>query len=89
MIKIKTKASPTLSSGTIAFNVGEVEKVNSVEVYFDDPFVSSYAYAASATISGNVVTVTIKKQNLGSPGGWSNAGNSDITGSITIVADCE
>ena len=89
MLDIQSVSGPTLSSGNYTFTFGNYEQVNNALVTFDDPAVSSYAYAASTTISGDTVVVNIKKQNLGSPGGWSNAGNSDITGKITCIADCD
>lgn len=90
MIAIKTTTSPTLSSGAFTVTFGQFEKINSASVSFDDPFTASYAFAASRSISGNVVTVTVKKQNLGSPGAWANAVTSDLNGkTVTIVAEGE
>lgn len=61
-----------------------------VSVTFTDPFTSATAFAASWTVSGNEVTVTIDKQDLSSPGAWANAVTSDVAGvAVTIIADGE
>jgi hypothetical protein len=89
---IQKEAAISLSSGTQAVAFGEAQKVISAVVFFDDPEVSSYAYAASTSITGSTVTVTIKKQNLGSPGSWGNAASSDWASNpnkLTVIAECE
>lgn len=89
MLAIKTVSAPVLSSGAYALTFGQYEKVLQAHVSFDDPFTASYLYASSRTLATNVVTITIKKQNLGVPGAWGNAGDSDITGTLTVVAEGE
>lgn len=87
MLAIKTVSAPVLSSGAYDLTFGQFEKVGDAHVSFDDPFVSSYLFASIRTLATNVVTVTIKKQNLAGLGAWSNAGDSDITGSLTVIVD--
>lgn len=89
MLAIKTVSAPVLSSGAYNVTFGQFEKVTQAHVSFDDPFVAKYLYAASRTLSTNIVTVTIKKQNLAGVGAWANAGDSDITGTLTVVAEGE
>lgn len=88
MLAIKTTTSPTLVGGAFDVTFGQFEKVISASVVFDDPFTASYAFAASRSVATNVVTVTVKKQNLGAPGAWAVAVTADLASkTVTVIAD--
>lgn len=89
MIAIKTTPSPTLNgSGQFTVTFGQYEEVADASVVFDEKFQNDYVFAASRTISGNVVTVTIKKNHL-TDNTWGVAVSADFTGrTVTVVAQC-
>ncbi len=89
-LQMKATTSPTLTSGAFTMQFGQFAKVKNAEVMFDDPLAASTAFAATVALSGNTATITIKKQNLGSPGGWANAVTSDLSGKVVrVIADGE
>lgn len=92
MLAIKTTTLDADSTGTITVTFGQFEVISSASVSFDDPFKNGWAFAASRVITAdtNKVIVTIKKQNLETPGAWAAAVAGDLTGVVlTIIAEGE
>jgi hypothetical protein len=85
MLIQQTTSDPTLVAGAFTMSFGQVQKVNSAIVSFDNPFTSSYLFAASTSISGNIVTITVMKQNLGGVGPWVVAVTHDVTGKFNVL----
>ncbi len=81
-----TTSAPTLSSGAVAVTFGKFSQVTDAFVTFDDPQVANRVFAKTVSISGNIVTVTVKKMQLSATNTWGNAGNTDITGELVITA---
>lgn len=92
MLAIKTTTSPTLVAGAFDMTFGQFEKVVEAAVSFDNPATSDYVFGASRAISGNVVTITVKKIDVtqASPIAWANAVTADVAGmTFTVVAKGE
>ena len=89
-IVMKTKNSPTLSSGTTTVTFGGYEKVVQAAVFFEGPNDNTIAYEATTTLATNVVTITFKETTVtGTPASWSLAGDNDLNAEdIVVVADC-
>lgn len=90
MIAIKTVSAPVLAAGAIDVQFGQYDKVLKAVIGFDDPFDAGTIYGHERSISGNTVTVTIKKavNTIGPFGNWELAEDSDIAGgTLTIVAE--
>ncbi len=80
-LSLQTITSPTLGAGgDFAITFGEFEKVTNAVLSFDNPFINSYLVAASTSISGNVVTITVMKQNMGGVGAWVVAITANVAG---------
>jgi len=91
MLLQKTVTGPTLSSGAFTQEFGEFVNIVSAMVMVTNPFTSSYELAVTwAITNNNTLVVTTKLQNLGSPGGWSNAASGDVNTCIyTMIVDGE
>jgi hypothetical protein len=90
MLAIKTTTSPTLVNGAFAVTFGEFEKVAEAAVIFDGPNVSDRVFEATRAISGNVVTITVKKMQVSATNTWGDAATGDVTGkTFTVIADGE
>jgi hypothetical protein len=90
MLLQKTVTGPTLASGAFTQGFGEFANIVSALVRVTNPFTSSYELGVTWAISGNTLVVTSKLQNLGSPGGWTNAVTSDVSTCIyTMIVDGE
>lgn len=89
MLAIKTVSAPILDSGEYELTFGQYEKLLQAHVSFDDPLTNNYIYGAQRTLATNVVTITIKKVQLAVDDSWVNAGDSDITGTLTVVVEGE
>ncbi|MBA7500725.1 hypothetical protein ES704_03485 [subsurface metagenome] len=92
MIAIKAVTGPTLVAGAFDVTFGQFEKVVAAAVSFDNPATSDYVFGASRAISGNVVTITVKKIDVtqASPIAWANAVTADVAAMVfTVVAKGE
>jgi hypothetical protein len=71
MLIMKQVTSPTLDgSGQFTQEFGEIDKIKSAIVAFMNPFISSYLFGCSCSYTGNLLTVTVEKQNMGGVGAW-------------------
>lgn len=88
MLAIKSESAPTLAAGVMTMTFGQFEKVDEALVSFDGPNLDDYVFEAVRTLATNVVTITFKKQqaSAGVPT-WGAAGNTDITGVVTVIAN--
>jgi hypothetical protein len=94
MLKIKTALSPTLAAGAFTQNFGEFNKVNSAMVTSDIAATGGNSFQYKATISGNVVTVTVYlvalTQATDANRVYAAATTGDVSGAtFTILADGE
>lgn len=89
MLVIKSVSAPVLAAGVMpAMTFGQFEKVSQVLVSFDGPQIADWVFEAVRTLATNVVTVTFRKQQTSAGGPtWGNAGNNDITGRVTVLAN--
>lgn len=88
MIKaVQSTTSPTLSSGAFNETFDGMEQVLAVAVAFTDPLTNDYVFEATNSVSGNVVAITLRKQQISAGNTWANAVTSDFSGKIvTTVA---
>ena len=91
-VRMITTNSPELTSGHFDVTFGEYEKVVHAGVYLQQSLLDDYVLATATSISGNVVTVTIKKIDVtddASPAPWQNAVDANVNGEdVVVVADC-
>ncbi len=81
-----TTTSPTLTSGAFSVTVGEFGKVIDAHVSFDDPLTNDFVFAAVITsISTNVVTVHLYKQQVSATNTWGDAETADFSGKKVVV----
>jgi hypothetical protein len=88
MLAIKSTTSPTLTAGAFSITFGQFEKVNEAAVSFDGPNVNDYVFEATRSISGNIVTITVKKMQVSATNTWGAAATADVASKVfTVVAD--
>jgi len=84
-----TTTSPSLSSGEFDVTFGECEKVKQAHVYLEGVNKDDYVFEATTSLATNVVTVTIKKQQISATNTWGAATTTDVNGKdVVVVADC-
>jgi hypothetical protein len=88
MLEIQTISAPTLSSGAVDVTFGQFEEISDVFVSFDGPNKADYVFEVVRAISGNVVTLTFYTMQTSAGGPtWATAGDADITGTVTVIAN--
>lgn len=90
LIAQKTTTSPTLDvNGQFTMQFGQFDVVNDALVKFENPhaWVDGWIFACSRAISGNTVTITIKKLAIPGAGGhaWVAALTEHLDGSKVTV----
>ena len=92
MLAIKTETAPTLVAGAFDIVFGQFEKVLAATVSFDNPAANDTVFATDISLSGNTVTVTVKKIDVAgtTPVAWAAAVTTDVADkAFTIVAEGE
>lgn len=91
MLIMKQVTSPTLDgSGQFTQEFGEIANIKSADVALTNPFISAYLVGVSWSYSGNLLTVTVEKQNMGGVGAWVVAVSGNLTNkTVTMLVDGE
>ena len=86
---MKTTNAPTLDTGAFTVTFGDYEKVVQAHAYLEGPNIADHVCEATTALATNVVTVTIKKQQISGTNTWGAADTSDVAGKdVVVVADC-
>ncbi len=64
MLRIKTETGPKLTAGVFDVAFEDFETVKEAVASFDNPAAEGKVFATDVAISGNVVTVTVKKLDV-------------------------